>query len=127
MNILQQTRLDLIKRAREAIKKDGYFKISTCDTWSYGWNPNEHLAMKDLQRNGEPDLHVEGTILHGVNDWVITLKAGAQKHFTIDQVKEIAWLAFRDFFELKDKPKGKFHRRELDQLIDKIIKEGKAE
>lgn len=70
--MLHEVKELLLKEINDSLNQYGYTKISTCDTNSYGWSLEKHLAMQQISRNPPVGVHVTGTVSFGVNDWTIT-------------------------------------------------------
>lgn len=63
----------IAKEIKEELDKSnaGRYHISTCDTWSYGWDMDKHFAMPQVAQllkelHGITCVH---SVSHQVDDW----------------------------------------------------------
>ena len=61
----------LLNAISEGVNKSGMFRISTVPNSGYGWNPKEHFAMEQIQRNPPEGLHVSRNYKFEVYDWTV--------------------------------------------------------
>jgi len=62
----------ILADADTAIAAKGYYEKHTCNTYSYGWNKDDHQALLMPHRTAPKGYHIEYQISFGVHEWTIT-------------------------------------------------------
>jgi hypothetical protein len=72
INPIHVRALELSEQLIAEISKRGYGSLSTCNTNSYGWKLNDHLAMEHLRNNQPLGYSLKCEYKHEVWDWTLT-------------------------------------------------------
>jgi len=57
---------------RTAVKKEGFCRLVSCDTNSFGWSDKGHSVLKKLALDRMDGIHIDMQWRHGMCEWEFT-------------------------------------------------------